>query len=465
MKNLKMFAISLLAFLVMVTGVHATDTDCIMPEDYDVTTAGGKSECAVLVGADHYVSFEAAWKKVSKSGGEITLLKDTNAGALGSGYAEKNVTINLDKYALTMGNWYLGAKDGATLTITGSADAKFISTATTFAFEAKANSKVVINGALTVDYNVDAPVVKVSGEAEIVGGAKLKLDNSAVVVDLITADAKATLNANVGSIDRSGNTLVGAAGLVKTNASSTETTPALTIKGGAYYVSGIAIDVQNGLAVNIEDGKIVSTGNIPVQLTTDGSVTISGGTIEAQAADMPAVYTKGTSVGSLTITGGTLTSAKHYALSMSSKAVKNAISGGTFNGGKSGNRQMPALYINDDVLTGLDDPAVADNFKGILTGGRYLVSIIGGKGVLSAATVQNYVVAEGATVTDDGDYKVINAKLTDDDQNTGDANTPEETNPNVPDVPKTNDNILVYASLGLVSALSVGFSARRKENN
>ena len=52
--------------------------------------------------------------------------------------------------------------------------------------------------------------------------------------------------------------------------------------------------------------------------------------------------------------------------------------------------------------------------------------------------------------------------------NTGDgANTPEDgTTGRLPNEPaKTNDNILVYAGLGLVSALTVGFSARRKENN
>ncbi len=68
------------------------------------------------------------------------------------------------------------------------------------------------------------------------------------------------------------------------------------------------------------------------------------------------------------------------------------------------------------------------------------------------------------------DAEVGEAKPTDvtpvDPSNTGsNANTPETTNPDVPNVPKTNDNILVYASLGLVSALTVGFSAKRKENN
>ena len=35
----------------------------------------------------------------------------------------------------------------------------------------------------------------------------------------------------------------------------------------------------------------------------------------------------------------------------------------------------------------------------------------------------------------------------------------------IPVSAKTNDNILVYAGLGLVSALTVSFSAKRKENN
>ena len=109
--------------------------------------------------------------------------------------------------------------------------------------------------------------------------------------------------------------------------------------------------------------------------------------------------------------------------------------------------------------------------KGILSGGRYLnqiadIKVVDEKGKTIILT--DDLVKEGLTVTEEGNYKVINAQKVDDEQNTGDGTQttdPGTTNPDVPNVPKTNDNILVYASLGVVSALRVGFSAKRKENN
>ena len=85
--------------------------------------------------------------------------------------------------------------------------------------------------------------------------------------------------------------------------------------------------------------------------------------------------------------------------------------------------------------------------------------------------IYDYLVADGYEVATEGDYEIVRKISTPADpeqQNPtvgdGDANDQKPAE-NVPNVPKTGDNILVYASLGLISAVSVGFTAKRKENN
>ena len=217
----------------------------------------------------------------------------------------------------------------------------------------------------------------------------------------------------------------------------------------------------------VNDGKITAAGR-GIHLF-DGVVTINGGEIVAKT--LYAVWADGSSKDAkLTITNGKVIAlaANKYALGLWNKNATYAISGGTFE--SRGAEDMAAIELGTGLLETKDGKTnVVEAVKGILSGGRYLNVILANIADGRGATVNltSALVAEGATVTEDGNYKVINAK-TDDQQNTGDGEqtTPGDTaNPDVPNVPKTNDNILVYASLGVVSALTVGFSAKRKENN
>ncbi len=461
MKNLKMFAISLLAFLVMATGVHATGDGCTMPDDDNAGT------CTVTLNGDGYRSFGAAWDAAYQNGGTIKLLKEItggNFGALSKGDIEGSIIVDLDGYKLDLSNTSLSVKANASLKFTGAGE---VTTRTL---------TVANNGTLEVDGNVKLigkstsgnTLISTKGIVKINGGAELSAGTT--IVDVTAATANVTLNAKVGTRQ--------APSAAKLIGLSTYAAPAqvggsnatVTIEGGEYYISDRVLEITKPINVVINNGTLYSTAKAVIYMNT-GNVTINNGTLTAAHNTIGAgVFTDTGDEGALTINGGTIASKGYYAVNLLSGKIIPKITNGTFNSGKLNGKQLPAIFITSSLLTGLNNDPEEDVFKSILTGGRYLSAIIGdranGDATQSAATVQNYVVAEGATVTEDGNYKVINAKV--DDPNTGDGTqtAPEETtNPDVPNVPKTNDNILVYASLGLVSALTVGFSAKRKENN
>ena len=478
MKNLKMFAIAVMAFAVMAMGVHATTGD------YQGATCS--SSChAVINGTHQYTTFAAALKD-AQDGDTITLLAaDTVSAALTGIQGEsavnpikKNITVNVNKFKLDLATYPLYVGENGSLTITGTKDGEVTSQATADAILVADGGSLTIKGALKVN-NTARDLVNVNdGKVTVSDGATLSaVASTGKIVEIGADGATVSLNAKVGTkTSRFSGKVVDTSAVV-------DETATITFEGGEYYTSARIVDVaaanedavvtiNNGtydvtgaFAFSIANGSLVVKGGV---ITSDdaainvegGDVLVSAGTLKC-TGNHAVINTQGSGEGSLEITGGqfTLTKASQYSpLYFGNGELTYAISGGDFAAGK---KDVPAVFVTDTLLTGLDENGLADHFKGMLTGGKYLYSIIGGTadGEYSSAVVTKYVVGEGLEVRTEGDYKVIGTGTPADE-----PGTTEPGDTTIPPVPQTNDNILVYAGLGLVSLASVAFTAKKRED-
>ena len=454
MKNLKMFAIALLSMLVMTTGVSAAGTvSCTVGND-----------CEATVDGEGYASASDAINAVLEDGGELVLYKNATITGANNVTAE-NAVINLGEYTLTINGGSFTVKDGAALTVKGKVDV----TTNTIPFTVEKGGSLTLDGA-----TVNAAGLTSNVLIHVAGG------NVNLVSSNVTAASVALINVvNHNSVVTLTSGTYNVKSIIDVNIANEpvlgETAASVNIKGGTYNTAAAALYAKKGIALNIEGGEITANSLSAVKVY-DADVTISGGTITAKGGAALQTYAgtsdTGAANGKLTITGGTLTSKHTSALVIERAKLTYDISGGTFNG-KDAEGVTAIKFGNSFALTETKDDKVVISsiLKGILSGGRYLnqiadIKVVDEKGKTIILT--DDLVKEGLTVTEEGNYKVINAQKVDDQQNTGDGEqttAPENTNTNVPNVPKTNDNILVYAGLGLVSALTVGFSAKRKENN
>ncbi len=481
MKNLKMFAIAIMAFAVMAMGVHATGGEYPSKN----TTCNGSNSCtAKLTGSNGTYYYTGIYSALTdaEDGDTIKLLKDAGV-SFAQAIENKKITINVDKYTLKVGGAGLTVGEKGSLTISGTTNGKVIvQSAATGLLAVEKGGSLTISGALTVDSTgastAIASLIDVNdGSVTVSNGATLKAATGKDIVAIGADGATVSLNATVGtkSAPFGGN-------LITTAALTGDATTKVTFEGGEYYVSSIAtvdkenvsVVVNNGTFKTTTDALTVSNGSVEIKdgsITSDteaitltgGKVLISGGTLKTTTNAV--IWTDSDGEGSLTITGGKITNGKdanYNPLHFNNGALTYAISGVEVASDK---KDMPAIWINDDLLVGLADSEESDHFKGMLTSGKYLYSIIGKATIdgenYPAANVAKYIVAEGKDITTEGDYKVVGTGTSTPSDEPG---TTEPGDTTIPPVPQTNDNILVYAGLGLVSLASVAFTAKKRED-
>ena len=463
MKNLKMFAIALLSMLVMVSGVHAS-----MTKDTVCETKDGVMTCKFTEDATF---------------AESGLAKDQKVLIDAGGYkVEINSSFKLERGSnLTIKNGQLVLKDSANVTIEKGATLKVTGVngdpdgdKDTGAVNVTAtNAKITINGGtLEISDNESKGIFvgkSVNLEMTLTSGASLKLNNNKFNA-MNGVGSTGYVKASDSTIEAKNNKEGGL------NAKFELTSTTITATGNGY--SGVTFGGNSSID---DDSKVVATGNLvkgdakskdkaDVEINT--SLTVEG-IIEADTiAPLKLTYGNGNvQSAEITLDDGTITV----------KETK-AICAGANSFGASCDDQAKAITITEDAskgalvvggtatVYGAAKVSFGSNVKKVVVKAMGAdVTIAPGTEVENASTGKIFVTLTNGTVSgvDAGQKATIGEAVNPDDQqgNTGDANTPGTTNPDVPNVPKTNDNILVYAGLGLVSAISVGFTTRRKENN
>ncbi len=227
---------------------------------------------------------------------------------------------------------------------------------------------------------------------------------------------------------------------------------------GTYTTAANALSVTDGVVVTVA-ADIESDNSIAV--VNGGSLVVNSGDLYSAAsasANVPAIKVAGsTDATKLTVNGGTIASKNNYALYLMNTKAAYSITDGTFESAK-------ALSAAIGLYTGFTETKdgethVVPALKGILTGGKYLNNIIAK--VLNAdqgtVVVSDELVAEGYTVKEEDNYKVVVSTKAENDKKP--AAKPEEQAPN------TYDAGLVYMGLALSAIGASVVSVRKLRNN
>ncbi len=338
----------------------------------------------------------------------------------------------------------LTVADGGSLTI----NAKNVVVAK--AFTVNKGGKFVLNAT-----NVTATtngLATVAGELTV--GANTTVDSTGHVAIDVLPNSTVTLN---GKVDAT--TVVRPASSY--NKGYNEADAKVIVNGGTYTTTATAIQADKGMNVTINGGTFNTKPGegapaVNVIMLYNAKVTINGGTLTSNGAP---VQTEGTAdTASLTVNGGTLVSTLtgRHALLLRNAKAKYVLAGGTYEA--KGDKDAAAISLDTaffDVKTG---KLIADQ-KDIITGGRYLNNIIGViKNTVSGANYDatDDLVAEGYTVKEEGNYKVVVSTKAEDNKKP--AAKPEEQAPN------TYDAGLVYMGLAL-SAIGASVVSVRKLRN
>ena len=392
MKNLKMFAITLLAMLVMVSGVRAA-------EENPCKDAGDNS------------------KVYAKINGTGACYKDISAVLTAANPDEEG-----------------GAEEGSTVEIT--------------LYEAVASETAALKLSEGVNYTID-----LNGK------------------DLTLADKVITVASN--------QTLT-----IKGKGKVTATTAIITI--GAE-TEGAKVNIEKDVTLNVTEGSeaIVIAGANELTLA---------GTLDQDATGKDAIKVTGGDESPIVNVSGNIDSEEGNGITVTGLATIN-VTGGTIKAPTStkfavalsteDEEQLPVLKISGGEMTVHKDSAavsitgnyakdILDANKGNVTGGKFNYGLVKGikvnGGDMTVADIlailvgnADFEVAKNGTVT-------VTPKTTQEPEQqpgttepgtTGDGNqggTDNVQNPN------TNDNILVYAGLGLVSLASVAFTAKKRED-
>ena len=470
MKNLKMFAIGLAAMFTAISTIFAQD----------VNNAESLNACIVL-------------------GGECTLAKDIkvndNTFEGTEITAKKDVVIDLNGHTLTLNDDFSLDVMGKKITVT-------VKNGTVV--QESANGDVtafnVYEGTLKTE-KLTITVTSAAGtnrqgknmpHAFFVSGT----DNKSVSYLVVSADTTVTVDNGYGlvlsshaDVDLNGtwktgkstitdatyhdpsyaatkSTIVVINGGSYTSTSSVETDYVLDIKKGNYTINGgnfisehkDAVHISNVTIYAVALTKFITGGTFKAPVVGNEIVNtyLADGIKSVVTADKSTLVGKPykVNIGNLTVTAN----ATETSLGYTKPASFEAIEGEKVN-------LLAKLALTRNV-----SPKDLNYRYGV----KYTITNVSTKEVVTG--LDEFTMPSSDVIVDlelaevRKDAEVGEAKPTDvtpvDPSNTGsNANTPETTNPDVPNVPKTNDNILVYASLGLVSALTVGFSAKRKENN
>ncbi len=481
MKNLKMFAIGLVAMIAAIPSVLALN----------VSDADSLDACITL-------------------GGECTLADDITVDDADSydliAY-EKKVVIDLGGHTLTLAKGsYITVMEGGELAIkNGTVIQKFKGDIA--AFEVMGGTlkteKLIIKVTGAVD-NGDIPhAFWLSGEPGDVANLVVSADTTVTVTNGYGLVVSTSTNADLNGTWETGNSTI-------THDNFADKDTIVVINGGSYTSTSATnptIDIKQG-NFTINGGSFVSEKQDAVHIYSvknqkNQTVKIAGGYFEAKNPNKSPIWadaitgfmTKGifkkttnsafinayptylaegikgvktangdilvgkpykVTVGKLTVTANTTETSLGYTKPASFEAIEG---------------EKVNLLAKFDLSKGINPKDL--NYR---YGVKYTITNASTKEVVTGL---DEFTMPASDITIDlelaevrKDAEVGEAKPTDvtpvDPSNTGDGTQttdPGTTNPGVPNVPKTNDNILVYASLGVVSALSVGFSAKRKENN
>ncbi len=515
MKNLKMFAIALLSMLVMVSGVHAA-------EENPCADINAKTKVYVSIDGEAgtcHADFSDVIPKNADDYKNVTIKLYGTVGASELTIAPgKNVTLDLNGYNVTATATTFKVGANGSLTVKSEKSAK-ISSSTNNIF-------LVDGGKLTVDGNVtlESTATKVDASAKKAMIAVKGNEESDKTEVNIGKNVTVTSKAGAGLIIYSDNSTDGepktgeSTGVVA-NLAGTWKTKLYTVS-----VHGQVEEGSNNPVINVSEGKFTSSDTVAFYASGYGEWNIDGGEITGKdafkyrtgkvviegdakltgtgkVAEKPDGTSRGTTAGAafnfseddrdpidkeastnVKLNGGTFKSENDYAIYFESLVhVKDGdkvieINGGTYS--SKGSRAAIGFAPSSEKIGDADAEAFLENHEGFVKGGEFANGIATVLGSYPTSTIAETLTKGTEFKTDENGNIVVGngAKAPeqnpDDQGNTGDdANTPgtipeDGTTGRLPDEPaKTNDNILVYASLGLVSALTVGFSAKRKENN
>ena len=517
MKNLKMFAIALLAMLVMVCGVSAaTDDPC--------AKVGAKfdSKAEVCYNDIGSVLANLALPATEDTKVEIKLYDDFTTTSFGSTTtipAEKEVVLDLNGHDVD-----LAAAIGVegSLTVKNSGTAATIATANgtsaTIAtlFQVHGGATLDVSGKITLKSQKtiaagdgdkkaiivvaggnDATTVNVSNDVTVEStGSGIALYGNGFVFTSSTPSNGPVSNVTLNVAGKWETDLY----VIQVDGQITDSDDAvINVKEGtftsnetyAFYASGHATWNVTGGKITGKDAFGVRNGNINIggaaELIGTGETSVkptgtSGATNYGAALRLIKDSRKPLVGVDLKITGGTLTAKTSdenaYAIVIDDatwfaddEKVDIAISNGSF--ASNGKRAAMAILTRGDATQFLE------NNEGMITGGEFKNAII--EGTITGPSSSTYPAAsvisgltKGVQFKTEGGKVVVGAGNVDDPSDpTVDPGTQtpgEGENPgnqggtdNVQN-PNTNDNILVYAGLGLVSLASVAFTTRKRED-
>ena len=500
MKNLKMFAIGLASMGVMAMGVSATNVDCDQDPAFKVSITNKDKETTFVCANTLKDALDNATDADSTY--VVDVLKKVNAAETSAvNITNGNVTLNLNDYKLDLGSNSLTVAAGK-LTIVGKTDSKSILTtnATEALIVVNPGASLETKGALTLKQNGTGDhsnVVSVYGEAapadaakaksEVTFGADTKAESSKNGVVLYSENKAAAAALGV-TINMNGNWDVERYA-VKVNGNVAYTTntyllSTVNVTAGTYDAEGTALYASGYAKWNVSGGTI--SGGQAVQVN-NGVVKITGGTFTADgpnagkvghAEDSGAaiIVVSKTSGGygtadhiNLNIEKGKFTSENDYAIRITGTNVEQgefAISGGEYKSGTDleTGKALPAMIIADNT-------AFLDENEGMITGGTFVNGIIGdfkkadntymaASDVIAKLVNGDVTVADGNTSVDDNKGEENQGNT----ENNGSENQGNQGGTENVKNPETNDNILVYAGLGLVSLASVAFTAKKRED-
>ena len=484
MKNLKMFAIAVMAFAVMAMGVHAATNTTTLT-------------CT-----------EASYN------GTCTLTTQSGGNNITSAIITENTTIVTDGQTLTITS--LTINPGVTLTIKGGK----VVLANTALVTVKENAKLIItetkatDNALTLSGNTSTAKISVEPKGEfsvsdnlgrgiVVSRSSASTNPTALTIEL----DRATMNLNNNGYNASnGNMYIDADsskiyvnnnGLGGLNAKLNLTRES-SIEAKGNGLSGVTIWEDS----NIEEGSsITATGN----LTGKGADENLKKTLD-ERADITFKGSRNTTIGGKIVTDsmapekvlwtgdsrtvGTLDTPKilfEDSAVVDTKVSKSlcdtsALAGGGIGYGVStcpaGQQHDVAVDANSEGALIVGNTATVYGAakvsftsavtKVIAKNAGAEITVAGGTEVENASTGKVIVTEEGGStsVVEAGKTNTIGEPTpvepgTTEPGTTGDGN--QGSTENVKN-PETNDNILVYAGLGLVSLASVAFTAKKRED-
>ncbi len=484
MKNLKMFAIAVMAFAVMATGVHAVDCD---------TSAVAKSETKCYTEAQLIAS--SAETDALYADNVITLIK--NVTLTSNLEIDKNITIDLgDDFVITFNtaNQGIVLKDGGNLTLKGTGEVK--NTAGTSALiDVQAGATLNVEGSVILNNlstGKETPAIMINGTdgktTAVTVGKDVTIKSAAygLVVGKASADSAPGVTVNMAGTWETEGYVAKVNGTIKYASKA----PVINVEEGTYKSAKSTALYASGYATwNIKGGSVEGAQAVEVR---SGNVNISGGTFKGtnpKAGGTGFTGANATKNGSalivkhvanyeeakrinLNVTGGTFTSEKSYAMYIKDLGEKGtlSLSNVKMTSGKEGSTQLAAIKIDDtnDAATSFiehhNDMIVSGEFTGdVFEKVETSSGTFATPAELAADLVKGELKTEGGNTTvgtpsDEGQQPGTTEPG---DQTTGDGN--QGPTDNVKN-PETNDNILVYAGLGLVSLASVAFTAKKRED-